>query len=653
MSALEHLETVEEVVEAYPNRIHRLVDALDPVVTGPEGSGAEEPVRAGRAILEYYRESDVAEWLRSDSVAPRSDTVGGPADAVLEDEFTFQGVTGTVPRRDGHLEWSHEGPRSDIEWAYFLNRHNYFGDLLDAFRETGNPEYAATFDYLVCDWVVSNPPPSSEVSAPPWRTLEVGLRLDSWIEAFYGFLEAEAFTPAGRLLLLSAVPPQAEYLRQYHKTGGNWATMELNGLGSAAVVWPEFRRADDWFTHAKSVLEDELTRQVYPDGVQKELSMGYHITALQFFQSFVDTASKGGHDLTMKQSIGDMWTYTAEALKPDGTAPLCGDSDRRNPTADLLGVADWYSHPEWEYICTNGAAGEPPASPPSRFFPWAGQLISRSGWSENAQWSFFDIGPYGTGHQHNDKLHLSVHAGGRDLLVDTGRFAYDGDLAERFRNSYAQHSRGHNVILIDGAGQGPAQQEATSPIESGVDRRSEFDVATGAFDAEFEDITGCVRHGRAVYYRRGAYWVVIDHVDTDRNRTIQPLWHFHPDCTLQQENDEVVTTDDGETNLRVVPTSNVDWSLEVVSGQESPPQGWYSEEYNDAEPAPAAVYEAEIESSRSVAWLLVPGETPTGSITWTDEGNLRIHADGYDPERVRVHDSDSDSKPHLTPSSQE
>ena len=40
----------------------------------------------------------------------------------------------------------------------------------------------------------------------------------------------------------------------------------------------------------------------------------------------------------------------------------------------------------------------------------------------------------------------------RDLLVDGGRFAYRGDLAEKFR-AYATGSESHNVLLIDGAGQ--------------------------------------------------------------------------------------------------------------------------------------------------------------------------------------------------------
>ena len=51
----------------------------------------------------------------------------------------------------------------------------------------------------------------------------------------------------------------------------------------------------------------------------------------------------------------------------------------------------------------------------------AGQLVSRSGWDRQAQWSWFDVGPFGSsGHGHRDKLHLSVRIGSVHLLVDAG-----------------------------------------------------------------------------------------------------------------------------------------------------------------------------------------------------------------------------------------
>merc|ERR1719331_1317894 len=99
-------------------------------------------------------------------------------------------------------------------------------------------------------------------------------------------------------------------------------------------------------------------------------------------------------------------------------------------------------------------------------FEWAGQLVSRSGWDRHAHWSWFDVGPFGSsGHGHRDKLHLSVRIGSVHLLVDAGRFSYDGELAP-FRTNYGTRSRGHNVLLLDGHDQVDKPKKASTPLSN-------------------------------------------------------------------------------------------------------------------------------------------------------------------------------------------
>ena len=84
----------------------------------------------------------------------------------------------------------------------------------------------------------------------------------------------------------------------------------------------------------------------------------------------------------------------------------------------------------------------------------------RGGWRPEACWFWFDAGPWGTGHQHYEKLHLSVSAFGRELLVDAGRFNYKRDGWRRF----FQGTWAHNTILIDGHGQDAGPNEAAEPL---------------------------------------------------------------------------------------------------------------------------------------------------------------------------------------------
>jgi hypothetical protein len=245
-------------------------------------------------------------------------------------------------------------------------------------------------------------------------------------------------------------------------------------------------------------------------------------------------------------------------------------------------------------------------------------------------WGFFDVGPYGHGgHGHPDKLHLSVYAFGRHLLVDTGRFAYQGDLAEKFRARYMWHSRSHNVALIDGRSQGKGQQMAQSPIDdSSWTIADDHDWAVGEMD-DYRSLAGRARHRRALYYQRGEFWVVVDRIETDRPRTIKALWHFHPDCSVRCDEDVVLTTDP-RANVRIVPAAELTWQASLARGQEEPElMGWYSPTYGTAVPTTVASYEVHIDAGTTTfAWLILPakGEPPPAELELMD----------VDPERVEL-----------------
>jgi hypothetical protein len=307
-----------------------------------------------------------------------------------------------------------------------------------------------------------------------------------------------------------------------------------------------------------------------------------------------------------------MWNYLAYSMRPDGYGALNNDSDRVENRSVVSQAAALYQRPDWTYITTNARAGRQPQGEPSRIFPWAGQIIMRSGWDTDAHWAFFDIGPSGINyHIHRDKLHLSLAAYGRDLLVDSGRYSYVRDC--KFWR-YFRDSASHNVILIDGRGQKTDIRQSYQPLTGNYAIAPEFDFARSTFNRGFIRIKGKATHSRAVVYLRGCYWVVVDWIDTDRPRQAEALWHFHPDCSVAIEGDSVVSTDPGAGNLRIIP-AHLPQGVEIVTGQEDPVQGWWSREYNHIAPNPTAIYSMSIEASTLFAWVLVPAR---GSVPHLD-----------------------------------
>ncbi len=303
-----------------------------------------------------------------------------------------------------------------------------------------------------------------------------------------------------------------------------------------------------------------------------------------------------------------MWHYLAMTVRPDGFGVLNNDSDLNNNQKNISDAAAKYRRPDWNYVATNGTQGTKPDVGPSVFFPWAGQLISRNGYGKKVHWSFFDVGPWGSGHQHNDKLHLSVMAYGRDLLVDAGRFAYTGSVAQKFRK-YALGSQGHNLVLADGKGQAAGPKVTTEPTpEKHFFIGKDYDYASATMGA-FTDIVGTFEHTRSVLYLRDNFWVVVDRLKTDRPRTIETLWHWHPDCTVKVGKEGNMWTDNDTGNLKIIPAEPQGWQATVVKGQESPEiQGWYSRVYNAYVPNPTGIYSRKLPADDTFVWILWPAE---------------------------------------------
>lgn len=613
------IKSVEDVCTAYPDQMKTMLSqfnldfpGLEKVKKAYENGNIE---KACNELLEYYNSGNTAEYLRREQPVKTDKTVA-LADTILKNVFTIQNVNGQVPYlENGHRDWHYKGPNNDEEWAWLSNRHSQISQVLAVYFEIGNPKYANYIDLFLRDFIIASwPYPEKRSSTSVWRGLEVAARAKVWSRIFYGMINSEYISPATRLLMLSSLPDHAHYNRNFHAQN-NWLTMEISALATVATNFPELKKSDEWLDYAIATISESMKGQVYPDGVQTELTSHYHNVAMRNFELFEEICNHSSREMPefFTQTIEKMYYYIAHAVRPDGNRILNNDGDLGSDRELILHAAEKYNKPDWKYIATNGEEGTKPLDGPSYFFPWAGHLISRSGFDADAQWSFFDVGPWGSGHQHNDKLHLSVSVYGRDLLVDAGRFAYTGEVADKFRG-YAKGTQGHNLILIDGAGQAPGPRLAEKPLsDKDCTITDDHDYAWGSFD-NFNDLEGKSKHTRTLYYKRGDFWIVVDQISTDRPREIEALWHWHPTCQVQV-NKNIVSTNNDRGNLQIIPVGNQNWKIDVIKGQEKPEiQGWYSEEYNKYEPNTAIVYSTQIQSDSRFVWVLFPSEKAVSGI---------------------------------------
>ena len=532
------------------------------------------------------------------------------ADAALDGSFELQGVGARPPRRaDGGLDWHHRGPRRDPEWPRFLNRHDIFRSLLRAWCDTGDERYRRCINHLLLDWLDHVPPPKRRSFGVAWRSLEAARRSTlPWLEAFFAREPGPALDPLPRCRMLLSLLDHGHVLRHRHARAGNHLFTELVALAVLGAAWPELRAAAAWRDYALSRAVRALFRQTYPDGAHTELSNHYHrvvVVEAERLLAVLSLCRRETERAGVEERVRAMWDYFAGMTLPDGTGPLNNDGDREPNARYLRDAAARLGCSEWLHVASAGAQGRAPPSPPSRFYPWAGQAVMRESWQAQAQWARFDMGPHGTGHQHADQLSLEVSVGARRLLVDPGRYTYRPGPARE----YMKGAVGHNVVRIDGRAsiEPPWTARASSRARALRTRHFDFFSHRARFPADTWRGRGGAGWTRGVVYLRGRCWIVIDRFEVCAASDVVASWLFHPECRVELRDGGALTCDPGVPNLALLPLGTLQWRIEASRGVRTPAwRGWYSDRYNALTPCTQLEFHAKVRTPTLAAWLLYP-----------------------------------------------
>ena len=491
------------------------------------------------------------------------------------------------------IEWtSNHAPDNYAEWTWQLNRFSYWTDMGKAYWATGDEKYAKAFINQLNSWIDQCAEPSSLYNGvgSAWRTIETGIRaLGNWPNAFFYFLSSPSLDDESVIKMLKSFYVHGDHLME-HNTAGNWLAIEMQGLFTLGVLFPEFKEADNWRDYAINRLYEEELKQFYPDGAQMELAPGYHALSLSSIVGVYQLAKLNGINLPegYVQRLEKAYEYFAKIMLPDGTLPAVNDSDWENASLYLRKANELFpGRKDFKYVISSGKEGKKPKYS-SVWMPWAGWYIMRTGWQEEDCYSFFDVGPYGTGHQHEDKLSFILYAYGNKLITESGIYAYDGSGWRK----YALSARGHNVARIDGKDQNrkalrneETNNRSIKPLHNKWNTNKEFDYGEGAYTEGYgENLDKTVTHRRSVKFvknKRYKYWVVTDRfIPSDNNLHKYETWfHFNTDSYGENKEMGIVYSDDATyANIAIIPLGKQHIDIDVVKGQNTPEiQGWVTD----------------------------------------------------------------------------
>jgi hypothetical protein len=443
-----------------------------------------------------------------------------------------------------------------------------------------------------------------------------------------------------------------------HPTTGNWVCMEMNGLFHIGTLFPEFRDAAMWRRMAMDRLHKELTAQVYPDGAQIELTPGYHGVSLHNFVGTLRMAQLNGIPLPEDYSanLERMYGYYLKIAMPDRRTPALNDSGWGSVQGSLRqGFSYFPERTDFEWLATDGRTGTEPAFT-SCAMPWSGWYIMRSGWDRDALYLHLDAGPFGYGHQHEDKLSILVSAYGRRLLTEAGTYAYDSSPSRR----YVLSTRAHNTTMIDGLEQsrrGAPRDTYVSqaPLKNRWITTDTYDYAEGWYAEGYgKDKERIATHYRRIVFVKPRFWLVIDRLlpNDQKEHRYDAIFHaLAEDYAIEPETGAFVGTTKDQAGLVIQPLNREGMTANVVSGQKEPVfQGWVpgGGKYNVV-PVPTPIFTTKATGPVTMAWILQPlrpgQSSPIRQCTATAAENGEVSditfADGTSYRLLLRHEADA------------
>lgn len=482
-----------------------------------------------------------------------------------EIQWTRDPLSGFVWPLDYHRDIKLFRPDgSDIRVLWELNRLGHFITLARAYALTNDERYSAEFISQLRSWDEQNP----YGRGPNWTcAMEVALRAMNLLGAFNIFRHSPEFDTDSLQRLLRLFQHHGNYIQRniefsYVATSNHYLSDVAGLMWLGQMFVDEFVDSEAWRDSGVTALLSEMDKQVLADGADFEASTGYHRFVLELFlYSFLSSEI---NDVEIKPEywtrLHQMFIYIRSYLRPDGFAPLIGDTDSGQVFPIRLRRADDHSYllalgavvfkdpglkldgmePPEELFWILGEEGvkayrelsSSPVYAVSKAFRDAGIYIMREG-DLYLCFNASDAGLNGRGsHGHNDALSVEVSAGSHAFIVDPGTYVYSADLDQRHQfRSTAYHS----TVRVDGEEQNTTDRDLPFVIGNEAKPRvlewqtsEDFDKVV-AEHYGYRRLPQPITHRRTVTFnKRERSWLIVDEFLGDGEHVYELRFHFAP-----------------------------------------------------------------------------------------------------------------------------
>jgi Heparinase II/III-like protein/Heparinase II/III N-terminus len=578
------------------------------------------PVLPDQALAVPRKAKDRLLATADELMAGHAEYFGVAREDMVEPDWSWDPKTGRRAPTDRYafdIPYRDEQAVGDIKQLWEPSRHQHLTILAAAYALTGDDRYAERVAEHLRSWWAANQP----LRGVHWVSgIELGIRLISWV-----WVRRLLDRWSGAAALFEDNPEALHQIWHHQRwlaalgshgsSANNHVIAEAAGQLVTACAFDWFPETPTWRDSALRLLDEQLHRNTFASGLNRELATEYHGLVLELGLAAAVEADAAGVTVPDTTWLVLMRMCDALAAIVDVTAnpPRQGDADDGHGlivdgagthrwssllhTGDVLfGRQRWWPLVSTEDVRTpligslsNGARTDAvrPVERPAHLSD-AGMTIMRTTGTTGEIWVRCDGGPHGflsiAAHAHADALSVEVRHDGVDILADPGTYCYHGQPEWR---SYFRSTLGHNTLELDGRD----QSQSGGPFMWTRHARTNVLVANGArWTAEHD---GYARgrepaaHRRTVHLDRERAEVTLhDEVRAPGARDCRLAFHLGPEVTVVLDGHDAVLSWRDRTASLALP---VELTWTAHRGEENPPLGWYSTEFGRREPTTTLV----------------------------------------------------------------
>ena len=497
------------------------------------------------------------------------------------------------------------GADSDVRIAWELSRLQWLIPAAQAHILSHDERYARFVRDILEDWISANP----YGRGANWAVaMEPAMRAFTWGWFFHVFKETAAWSdPAFREHFAAALYRHGVFVDRHREdfgVSGNHLVADGAALAVLGILFGGAGDAGRWLAEGWEILCRESERQVMPDGVSFEASMGYHRLTLELLYWAAAHRLRAGLEVPerYRSKLRAMVRFCEAATRADGSVPQWGDSDdgrvlpfgdqpgndfrylsalvARLETLDKAMAVAPHSIAEavWGLGLHNVKPVEQAPAPASAAFTDMGIFVM-AGARDHV---FIDCGPVGFaglgGHGHNDCLAIDVMLDGVPILTDSGTYAYSGDVAQR--NAF-RGSAFHNTPIVDDEEQNrfvaPDELWRLHDDAAPTVRRWQIGAETDVFEGShsgYRRLARPVTPVRLIALDKSTHRLLVrDQFEGDGEHRIAVPFHLPPAATVADQGQGVWRIDIGGSQFCMVILEAGAWTAAVTPGWISPAYG--------------------------------------------------------------------------------